>query len=92
MHDNRNSHRAETEVGLRLVGQPSRRWNAVSYFGTPPFRIPVAGRPQPALTALAFVAGAMVSRVAGDETDVLGCLKPAATYEPMQKVLGSCFD
>jgi hypothetical protein len=32
MHDNRNNHRAETEVGLCLMGQPSRRWNAVSYW------------------------------------------------------------
>src|SRR5580704_3088489 len=32
MHENRNNHRAETEVGLRLMGQASRRWNAVSYW------------------------------------------------------------
>jgi hypothetical protein len=25
MDDNKNNHRAETEVGLRLMGQPSRR-------------------------------------------------------------------
>jgi hypothetical protein len=32
MDDNKNNHTAETEVGLRLMGQPSRRWNAVSYW------------------------------------------------------------
>jgi hypothetical protein len=30
-HDIRNSHNAETEVGLSLMGQPSQRWNAVSW-------------------------------------------------------------
>jgi hypothetical protein len=55
--------------------------------GTPPFRIPAAGRPQPALTALAFVAGAMVSRLQG-QTGMLRCLKPAVASDLMQQVLG----
>ena len=29
MHDNRNNHRAETEAGLRRMGQPSGRWTKV---------------------------------------------------------------
>jgi hypothetical protein len=53
---------------------------------------PPSGRPQPALTELACVAGPWSPCVAGGETGVLGCLRPAAASDLMQKVLRSWFD